>query len=514
MSLNNPIRILLVSPKTPDSYWKFSGLLGLVGCQAIHAPLALITVAAIMRQTRPECFEFRHIDLNIEPLKHQDIVWADYVFLTGMNIEKGSIRETIERCHQQNRPTVVGGTFAQANPSAPELALAISLVLGEAECLVQELTDDLLRGELKRSYEQPPGVRADITTSPVPAYDLLSVEAYHSMTLQTSRGCPHGCEFCGVTVKDGRRPRYKTPEQVIDELLAIRNTGFQGNVFIVDDNFVGNKAKAKIILQAMVQQDLPFRYYTQVDVSLAKENELMDLMVQAGFQYVFVGLETPNTKALKEAGKNQNLGLTPREICETLRRKGLLVYSGLIVGFDSDGPEIFAAMQEMVNECAIAMAMVGMLMALPRTKLHTRMEHEGRLVDGSDSNQFSCTNIDPRMGRLELIRGFRELIEYFYHPRNFLDRAYRSLKEWQPTKNRRRKVPWREYLAAPKIIWHQGFSSYAIYWWWFMLKVLITSPSKLPRAFAEGAYAHHFHQYTTEVVIPRLREAERSLSES
>ncbi|MFH1314835.1 MAG: B12-binding domain-containing radical SAM protein [Candidatus Uhrbacteria bacterium] len=513
MNLDNPIRILLVNPETPKTYWGFQDLMSFVGRKAAHAPLALITVAAIMRKLRPGRFEFKMVDLNIDRLTDKNILWSDFVFVTGMNIERASIARVLNQCCQLERPTVVGGPFVRSQPDAPELALACSLFLGEGESLSAELVRDLESEKLKSEYKSDPGHWADLTSSPVPAYELLKTQAYHSMPIQASRGCPHGCEFCCVRILDGARPRYKTPAQIIQELEAIEQTRFRGNVFFVDDNFIGNIKTAKAILQAMIPKNHPFLFYTQVSTRLAEDDQLMEMMVEAGFFSVFIGLETPCVESLKEVGKNQNLKITPLEACRRPRKKGLLVYSGLVVGFDNDGPEIFEAMRQMVDECSIVMAMVGMLIAFPGTKLYTRLKSEGRIVPGSEDDQFVCTNIAPKMGKIELIRGYRELIEYLYKPKNFLRRAYSSLMEWKPNKNRRERLPWREYLAAPKIIIRQGiFSTYAHHWWVFMLKVLFTCPSKIPRAFAESAYAHHFYHYTKKVVLPRLLAVERSLT--
>ena len=511
MFFRTKYRVLLVNPETPATYWGFQESTWFIGAKAAHIPLPLLTIASLL----PVDWQVKLIDLNIERLRDEDIAWADAVLVTGMIIQKDSLVSVLDRCRNLGVPTVVGGPYVSSSPDAPELAAATALVIGEAEDagLIDGLARDLEGRTLQPRYAA--AGRPDMGSSPVPRYDLLKRGAYIAMALQVSRGCPHLCEFCNVRMLFGRRPRYKTPEQVTAELDAILATGFNGNVFFVDDNFIGDIKAARAVLEAVngwqERHDRPFQFYTEADIRLAENETVADLMVKAGFFAVFLGLESPSAEALRETAKVQNLRIDAGEAVRRLRQKGLLVYAGFIVGFDADRPDCFDRVREMIEVCRIDFAMAGMLIAIPGTPLEERLRSEGRLLQATGGDAFAETNIVPkRMTRLELLRGYHELIKKIYAPGSYFERAYAALAEWRQTK--RRRVSLREVLAVPRSIVRQGiFSTYSLHYWRFLLKTLFRHPRKIARAFAAAISGHHFFRYTRKAVLPRLRQAEKKL---
>jgi radical SAM superfamily enzyme YgiQ (UPF0313 family) len=511
MHIHKKRHILLVSPKTPPSYWGGQWSTWFVGCRAAHIPLPLITVAALL----PSEWELKLVDMNVERLRKKDILRADAVLLTGMIIQKDCMAGVIKRCREAGIPVVVGGPFVSTSPEAAELAGAASLVTGEAEDprLISQLVSDLESGLLKPRYAA--SGFPDMSASPVPRFDLLRLKAYTAWSLQATRGCPNQCEFCNVRQLYGRRPRCKSPEQIVAELCAIRKTGYRGSVFFVDDNFIGNKRAARAILQAVerwqAENGRPFQFYTEADIRLANEDEFVELMVRAGFFAVFQGFESPSKESLKEASKLQNLRIDPVKAARKLREKGLLVYGGFIEGIDADGPDIFDRVRQMIDDCRIAVAMAGMLIAIPGTPLEKRLKREGRLLDQAGSDNFEASNIMPKgMSRLDLIRGYRELLTKLYGPKQYFDRAFAALAEWK--RQAAARVTFRECLSVPLSIFWQGIvSRYRRHYWRFMLRTLLRHPKKLAQAFTAAMYAHHFFVYTRKVVIPRLCEAEAKL---
>lgn len=529
------LKVLLVGPETPYSYWGFQYGVWFMGAKASLPPLPLITVPALL----PQHWEFRLVDLNFQRLRDDDIAWADYVLLTGMVVQKDSMQAVLKRCLAADVPTVVGGPFASSYPDAPELKFASSVVIGELEVeqLIRSLVYDMEQGDgLQRRYKSTD--KPLMACSPVPRFDLLQRRAYCSVAIQVNRGCPYRCEFCNVRQLFGEHSRCKSPAQVVAELDAIYATGHYGNIFIVDDNFSGNPKKAVEVLRAIISwqeaHGFPFLFYTQVDIGLGStkkwSTKMRKLMVQAGFFAVFIGFETTSQAALAEVGKRQNLGVDQVAAVQRLRRSGLLVFGGYIVGFDHDelgsfdpddmdsfdpdNPGSFVRAKAAIDACAIDFAMVGMLIAFPGTELYERLKAEGRLVQEAGVDQFGITNMVPRqMSSLELVRGFRWMLEELYSPRQFFSRAYTAITEWKQVV--RRRVTWREYLAVPRSLIRQGiFSTYSLLYWWFMLRVLFHDPRKIPRGFAMAISGHHFFLYTRNVVAPRLKRAEERLNKS
>jgi radical SAM superfamily enzyme YgiQ (UPF0313 family) len=426
--------------------------------------------------------------------------------LTGMLVQRPSLQQTLARCRRMGVRTVVGGPYATALPD--ELDRADHVVVGEAENLILALTDDLEAGRARERYEESD--KPELSAAPVPRYDLLKVKAYHHMALQYSRGCPFSCEFCDIIVMYGRRPRTKTSAQVIAELEAIRKTGFNGDVFFVDDNFIGNKKAVKGLLPDVAawrqETKAPLEFYTEASMNIADDTELVDLMTTAGFTAVFIGIESPSPEALKETRKTQNLRRDIVSQVHSLLGRGLDVYGGFILGFDNDGPGIFDDMIDFVQTAAIPYAMVGLLGALPNTPLYRRLEKEGRLrPDTFEGDQFGLTNVVTKMPAAQMLSGYRRVMETLYSPDQFFRRCRENLARWKPVMGSQRSISRRDLLGAMRAIRGQGLSGrYAGQYWKHLHWVLRHQPSKLGRALAQAAAGHHYITYTRNVVVPAL----------
>ncbi|HEV8375411.1 MAG TPA: B12-binding domain-containing radical SAM protein [Candidatus Polarisedimenticolia bacterium] len=495
------MKALLVNPAFPDSYWSGRFALRFASRKSILPPLGLITVAALL----PKSWTLRLIDLDTEPLTDQDLTWADVVMVTGMLVQKPSLHRVLERCRALRIRTVVGGPYATALPQ--ELDLADHVVVGEGEEVVPVLAADLEAGRAHHLYKEPG--KPDLTAAPLPRFDLLNPRAYHQMSLQYSRGCPFSCEFCDIIVMYGRKPRTKTSVQVIAELEAIRRTGFAGDVFFVDDNFIGNKRAVKEMLPSIAawreREQPPLEFYTEASVNLADDLELVDLMTSAGFTAVFMGIETPSPESLKETRKLQNLRRDLVEEVHGLLDRGLDVWAGFILGFDNDGPDSFDQMIQFIQSASIPYAMVGMLGALPNTPLYARLEKEGRLRPDFIGDQFGLTNVVTRMPAAQMLDGYRKVLETVYHPDVYFRRCMDNLLRWKPAAGSLRPMGWRDVSSGLRALWGQGIvGRYRGSYWQFLSWVMRNCPEKLGRAIAQAAAGHHYITYTRDVVVPSL----------
>jgi radical SAM superfamily enzyme YgiQ (UPF0313 family) len=498
------MRTLLINPAFPDSYWSGRFSLRFARRRSLLPPLGLITVAAML----PKSWESRLVDLDVEPLSDEQIRWADVVMLSGMLVQRPSLHEVLARCRKLGVRTVVGGPYATALPQ--ELDAADHVVVGEGEEVVPLLAADLEAGKALHLYREGSS-KPDMTEAPLPRFDLLKRGAYHQMSLQYSRGCPFTCEFCDIIVMYGRKPRTKTAPQVIRELEAIRDTGFAGDVFFVDDNFIGNKPAVKAVLPEIAawrrREQPPLEFYTEASVNLADDTELVDLMTRAGFSAVFMGIETPSAEGLKETKKFQNLRRDLKDQVHGLLDRGLDVWAGFILGFDSDGPESFDRMIQFIQNAAIPYAMIGVLSALPNTPLYARLEKEGRLRPEVSGDQFGLTNVVTRMPAHQMLTGYRRVLETLYHPETYFDRCRENLTRWKPVSGCLRPLGLRDFHSGVRALWGQGFTGrYRRAYWNFLHWVLRHHPDKVGRAVAQAAAGHHYITYTRNVVIPALLE--------
>jgi radical SAM superfamily enzyme YgiQ (UPF0313 family) len=485
------MNILLISPRTPDTFWSFKHAIRFVSRKASMAPLGLLTVAAML----PPEWQLKLVDMNVEKLKEQDLRWADYVMLGAMIVQKDSVREIVARCAAFGKTVIAGGPlFTTGHEAFPEIQ---HFVLGEAEELMPQVVADLQSGRLKFIYQT--SHRPDITRTPVPRWDLIKFRHYVTMSVQFSRGCPFDCEFCDIIVMNGRTPRTKTPAQLIAELDGLRQKGWNDMVFIVDDNFIGNKVRTRTLLHALIEWRRHTRtcigFLTEASVNLADDAELCALMVQAGFKKVFVGIETPSVESLAECHKVQNGNRDLVASVQTLQRAGLEVMGGFIVGFDSDQKDIFKRQFDFIQRSGVATAMVGLLTALPQTRLWQRLKNEGRLeAESSGNNLDSELNFKPTLNREFLQFGYRELVKKLYEPGNYYRRIRTFLKSHRPS-GPRRPLSRADFFAFLKSfwvlgVWHRGRVGY----WRLFVGTLLRRPRQFPHAMELAILGYHFRR--------------------
>ena len=426
--MQHPYRhILLVYPEFPLTYWGMQYVLPIFNKKSFMPPLGLITIAALT----PDAYEFRLVDLNCGTLTADDLEWADMVCLSAMISQKASLFAVAERCQAAGKLVVFGGPFPTACPEECQ-PYADVLVLNEGEVTWPAFLADLETGTYQAVYTN--AEKPDVTQSPTPRFDLLDINQYGSLPIQFSRGCPFQCEFCDIIVMFGRRPRTKTPAQVLAELDALSQAGYRGSVFIVDDNFIGNKREVKKLLPEMAvwneAHGHPFTYITEATVDLANDDELVAQMVAANFKTVFLGLETPSIDSLKETRKYQNIKRSLTDAVKVLQHAGLMVTGGFILGFDNDSEDIFDRQIDFIRQIAVPNAMVALLVALPGTPLYTRLEQADRLLD-ADSDRYTThggfTNILPVLPRETLLEGYRKVLQTIYTPSEFFARLLDAL---------------------------------------------------------------------------------------
>lgn len=488
---NISMKVLFVYPQYPDTFWSFSHILRLISKKAAFPPLGLLTVAAML----PKEWEKRVVDMNVAALKDKDIKWADCVFISAMITQKESAREVIERCGRLGVKIVAGGPLFTTGYE--EFAGVDHFVLGEAEVTLPLFLEDLQNGCPKHVYASDE--RPDITRTPIPAWDLIDVKHYVSLPVQYSRGCPYDCEFCDIVVMNGHVPRTKTPFQLLHEFDAIYRTGFRGSVFIVDDNFIGNKARVKKILPMIIRWQKkaksPFTFLTEASLNLADDDELMQLMAAAGFEKVFVGLETPSEESLAECNKFQNENRDMTAAVKKIQNNGMQVLGGFIVGFDNDPPSIFENQINFIQKIGVVTAMVGVLTALPKTKLHNRLKEEGRLLtESTGNNTDGSLNFVPKMDAEVLLNGYQRIIGTIYSPKKYYERILTFLGEYKPAKKRKR-VYFNEFLGFIRSLWYLGIVGKSKrYYWQFMTKVIIKYRQAFPEAVGLTVYGLHFQK--------------------
>ena len=509
------INALMVWPRFPPSFWGFEGVLEMIPERAMTPPLGLITVAALC----PPTWKIRLIDRAVEELRDEDLLWADLVMVSAMHAQRADAVAVLGRARALGRRTIIGGPWAS---SEPELLLreADHVLAGEAEEVFADIAAALEQGTARRLYRVAD--KPDMTRSPVPRYDLLRLNKYTSMPVQFSRGCPFQCEFCDIITIYGRRPRMKTPPQLIGELDELRRLGWRNEVFIVDDNFIGNYRQALLLARELAvwqqRHKRPFSFYTEASIDLADRTELLEAMVEANFMYVFIGIETPSGEALKESKKFQNLRSNNVDQIRVIQEAGLWVLGGFIVGFDSDDETIFARQREFIERTAITWAMAGVLQAPPTTALYDRMKREGRLiVDSQGTSNFSAPNFRTVLPLPVLLRGLSSLLAGLYEPESFFQRAFRSLETWRPRGQQPPNLPALYNLRVLwASMWRQGVrSSYRRAYWrflWLMAWNWARQPAKIWLGFMVLLSAHHFVIYARQVA-DELEQACRALAE-
>lgn len=492
------MKILLVYPETPSTFWSFKEALKFVSKKSAEPPLGLITIAGML----PAHWELKLIDMNVNKLKDSDIRWADYVFLSGMSVHINSFREVTRRCNIIGTKVVAGGPLVTTQPND---FLGIDyLVLNEAETTLPQFLDDLNNNSAEHVYssDQFP----DLSLTSVPRWDLLEMKKYASMSIQYSRGCPYDCEFCSITMLNGRKPRTKSAEQFLNELNVLYELGWRNDVSIVDDNFIGNKKKLKSeLLPALIkwqkEKNYPFSFITEVSINLADDDELIDSMIQAGLYSIFVGIETPNDNSLLECGKSQNLKRNLIDSVNKLIRKGFIVSGGFIVGFDNDPATIFQTQIDFIQKSGIVSAMVGLLNAPTGTKLFKRMKIEKRLIESfSGNNMDGSINFMPKMKYGDLMMGYTKVIKTIYSQREYFIRVKTFLRNYQLPAWKPQKIRVREIKAFFKLLWKLGIvENGKKYFWKLFFISLLKHPRKFSVAMTLAVYGFHFRRIAASI---------------
>jgi radical SAM superfamily enzyme YgiQ (UPF0313 family) len=487
------MNILLVYPEYPDTFWSFSYALKFTSKKAAYPPLGLLTVAAML----PPEWDKRLVDMNVRKLKDKDLLWADYVFLGAMSVQKESVKTVLARCRELGVKVVAGGPLFTND--YVEFADVDHLVLNEAEITLRSFLSDLKAGKPERIYASDE--KADVTKTPIPLWELIDMRHYSCMNIQYSRGCPFDCEFCNITSLFGRVPRTKDSGQLIAELEKIYSLGWREGVFFVDDNFIGNKKKLKekvlpSLIQWMEERKRPFYFSTEASINLADDEELMRLMAQAEFIAVFVGIETPHEESLIECAKAQNRNRDLISSVKKIQDFGLEVQAGFIVGFDQDPASIFEKMITFIQESGIVTAMVGLLNAPRGTKLYERLVTENRLLKTSTGDNTDLSmNFIPKMSYEKLIDGYRQIIENIYSPKQYYRRVKRFMKDYRPVQKKVVQMRYSYWKAGLKSVFILGvLGKERFYYWRLVFWSLFRKPKLLPMAVTFSIYGFHFRK--------------------
>jgi radical SAM superfamily enzyme YgiQ (UPF0313 family) len=485
------VNALLIYPEIPDTFWSFKHALRLIRKKASSPPLGLLTVAGML----PDDWSLRLVDLNVSALTEADLTWADCALVSGMIVQRDSARRVVARCKGAGLTVIAGGPLFTCEH---ELFQEVDhFVLNEAEVTLPGFLSDFARGRARRVYSS--GEFADLTSTPPPRWDLVDPNDYASRSIQYSRGCPHNCDFCNVTQLFGRRWRAKSAEQIVAELDGLYAIGWRGTVTLVDDNLIGSRKRLRTeLLPALIdwrRGKWGMTFSTQVTIDLADDPELMDLMVRAGFEAVFIGIETLDEVNLSECGKNQNANRDMLEDVKRIQRAGLQVQGGFIVGFDHDTPSVFQRMRDFIQKSGIATAMVGMLQAPVGTSLYQRLAAQGRINDlVSGDNADGTTNILPSMGLDSLQEGYAALLRDIYSPRSYYRRLRTFLREYRPPRTKARLRGW-HISAFFRSIYFLGIVGQERFRYpGLLLWTIFNRPRAFPTAVVLAISGYHFRK--------------------
>lgn len=494
--------MLLVYPEVPNNtYWSFKYALRFIRKKSAQPPLGLITVAACF----PDEYNLKLVDMNIESLKDADVEWADAVMVSAMIVQQDSVNAVVETCRRHGKKVILGGPYANSNWQ--DIKGVDHFVLGEIEDTFGTFLAQLQKGQAPYVFRCDS--KPDMRQTRVPRFDLLNMDAYASVSIQYSRGCPFKCEFCDIWKVYGNRPRVKEPDSVMAELDALYEAGWRGPIFIVDDNFIGNKKHVKhALLPALMAWQTAhghvFRFFTEASINMADDIELMEKMRDAGFNEVFIGIETPSAECLKETGKMQNLKTDLGQAVRTIQQYGIEVMAGFILGFDNDTDDIFDRQIEFIQQAGIPKAMVGLLTALPGTELYARLEKEGRIVSASAGNNTHCLklNFNPRMDPERLMAGYRKVLGSVYDAdlKNYFARCSRLLDNLGAAPYFQRKIGYREIIMLLKSVLTQPFKPYGRQYVKFVTYHFFKNRHLFGEVIAYCIIGHHFHTITQETL--------------
>jgi radical SAM superfamily enzyme YgiQ (UPF0313 family) len=496
------MKALLLWPKMPNSFWSYQETLDLAGLRATNPPLGLITVAAML----PKEWEIRLVDRNVREETQEEWAWCDIAIISAMVIQKKDFWELIQKGVALGKKVAVGGPFPTSVPQFALEAGAHYLILDEGECTIPMFLEALARGEQQgifRATEKP-----DVTQTPIARFDLLDLDAYLAITVQFSRGCPFQCEFCDIINLFGRKPRTKTPAQMLAELEVLYQMGWRRLVFIVDDNFIGNKRNAKVFLRALIpwmqERKYPFILITEASLNLAEDDELIELMVQAGFRIVFMGIETPDVESLTLAHKEQNTRQSLIESCHKITRAGLQIMSGFILGFDGEKPKAGQRIQAFVEQTAIPQAHLNLLQALHNTQMWNRLQNEGRLHQESTDflgSQMALMNFVPTRPLEEIVREYIDAFWNLYEPMAYLQRAFRHFNMMEVRRPQsKRPLTWHEARLFSAICWRQGVLRATRFRFWLqLLAIALRKPHLVYDYLAALSFGEHFFIFRHQV---------------
>ncbi len=489
----------MIYPRYPDTYWSFRHALRFISKKAVNPPLGLLTVSAML----PEDWSKKIVDLNFERLTKKKIKWADLVFISAMNIQKKSVIAVIEECKSLNKRIVAGGPLFSEEPE--QFPHVDYLILNEAELTLPDFLKDLKNGNPKQIYQSDD--YADIKESPLPDYSLVQISKYNTMNIQMTRGCPFNCDFCDITALLGHKVRIKTAGQILDELNAIYRTGWRGNVFFVDDNFIGNKILLKetmlpSLIDWMEQKKYPFSFTTEASINLSDDNELMKLMAQAGFSSVFIGIETTELASLQECGKNQNINRDMVHSVRKIQDYGIAVNGGFILGFDNDTASVFQNQIDFIRESGIISAMVGLLNAPRKTRLYKRLMKEGRITRESTGDNTDFTlNFIPKMDKSILLDGYSKVINGIYGGKEYYDRVRKYLVRFKPNSIIKRKISLSMVIAFFRSHFRLGIvDSFRRDYWSLIFWTIFNRPELLSLAVTYSVYGFHFRKIFKNVL--------------
>jgi radical SAM superfamily enzyme YgiQ (UPF0313 family) len=508
--MNKKLKILLVNPEVPNTFWSLKSALKFVSRKALLPPLGLLTVATML----PKSFEKKLVDMNVVKLRDRDIKWADYVFISAMAIQMDSARLVVKRCNKLNVKVVAGGplftTFPEKIPDIDHL------VLNEAEitlpAFLKDLADDCAKGIYKTDQ------KADVQRSPALMWDLIDMKKYALMGIQYSRGCPFDCDFCDVTNLFGHNVRTKTASQIIKELESLYIRKWHGDVFFVDDNFVGKRQQVKkellpAIIEWMDKRNHPFSFNTQASIDLVDDEELMTMMAKAGFDSVFIGIESPNEKSLAECNKKQNTGRDIVASVKKIQQFGMQVQGGFIVGFDNDQPSVFDKLINLIQDSGIVTAMVGLLNAPPGTKLYSRLRSENRLSEQATGDNMDCTmNFIPKMDVHELMSGYQKVLSTIYSQKYQSQRIKTFLKNYNFSHKTKYKLGLRDIKAFFRAIWRIGIIEKGKIHYWMLMLWSLKNPRRLPLAVRYSIFGYHFRKMLKNI-HPQLKGLTSVLNE-
>jgi len=490
------MNVLLVYPRYPNTFWSFKYILRFISKKAASPPLGLMTVASML----PDEWNKKLVDVNISDITEEDIKWADIVFISAMIIQKDNTLEIIKKCKLQGKIIVAGGPLFTTTHE--EFQGVDHFVLGEAEITLPLFLKDLEKGNPRHLYTSKK--RPDIKKTPAPLWSLIDLKNYASMAIQYSRGCPFNCEFCDIIIMNGRVPRTKSAEQLLHEIQLLYDAGWRGSLFIVDDNFIGNKARVKKMLPFLIkwqkEHQYPFTLLTEASVNLADDEELMRMMREANFSKVFLGIETPNVESLYECRKTQNVTRSLSKSVKIIQQNGMQVMGGFIVGFDNDTDRIFETQIKFIQQIGVVTAMVGLLNVLPQTRLWYRLKAENRLLkDTTGENTDGSLNFIPKMGKEKLIAGYKKILATIYSPKYYYKRIDTFIDNYRPTA--RGKVKKEDIKAFIKSIWRIGIVSKSrLRYWRLLIKTLFTKSRAFSIAVELAIYGLHFSHVTQRIV--------------